>query len=92
MLVKLSQDGNISLNEYQQILKEIEHYRQIKQQIRQKTKRVTDAITQEQRQQILDEGKKQGKEDFFKANRKYFQYPGCQCHIDYELPPKYDDS
>ena len=52
---------------------------------------VTDAITEEQRQAILDQGRKEGKGGFFKANRKYFRYPGCQCHIDYELPPKYDD-
>ena len=60
------QDGDISPDEYQRILKEIEHYRQIKQQIRQKTKRITNAINEEQRQAILDQGRKEGKEDFLR--------------------------
>ena len=60
------QDGDISPDEYQRILKEIEHYRQIKQQIRQKTKRITNAINKEQRQAILDQGRKEGKEDFLR--------------------------
>ena len=58
------QDGDISPQEYQRILKEVDHYRQIKQQIRQKTKRATNAITEEQRQAILDQGRKEGREAF----------------------------
>ena len=60
------QDGDISPDEYQRILKEIEHYRLLKEQIRTKSKRVTDAITEEQREAILNEGRKQGKQDFLK--------------------------
>ena len=83
------QDGDISPDEYQRILKEIEHYRQIKQQIRQKTKRVTDAINEEQRQAILDQGRKEGKEDFLRqiANTSGI-LPSHTCRLP---PPKYDD-
>ena len=41
--------------------------------------------------QILDEGKKQGKEDFLKQIANTSGIQTCKCHIDYELPPKYDD-
>ena len=46
------------------MLKEVEHYRVLKDQIRTKSKRVTDAISAEQREAILQEGRKQGKDDF----------------------------
>ena len=60
------QDGDISPQEYQRIIKEVEYYRHIKQEIRQKSKRITDALTEEQRQAILDCGRKEGKEDFLR--------------------------
>jgi len=58
------QDGDISPEEYRRILQEIEHYRLMKQQIRQKAKKVTNTINEEQRQAILDQGRKEGKEAF----------------------------
>ena len=63
---KAHDDANISHQEFQFILKEIEHYRILKEQIRTKSKRVTDAITKEQREAILKEGREQGKADFLR--------------------------
>ena len=51
---KAHEDANVSHQEFQFILKEIEHYRILKEQIRTKSKRVTDAITEEQREAILE--------------------------------------
>ena len=42
---------------YQFILKEKEHYRKIKEEIRAKSKKAADKITAEQRKEILKEGK-----------------------------------
>ena len=66
LVSKAIEDANVSHQEYQLILKEVEHYRSLKEQIRTKSKRVTDAISAEQREAILQEGRKQGKDDFLK--------------------------
>ena len=63
---KAVEDIDISHQEFQFILKEIEHYRLLKKEIRVKSKRVADAITTEQREAILAQGRKQGKDDFLK--------------------------
>jgi hypothetical protein len=59
-------DAHISHIEYQFILNEATHYREMKQQIRTKSKRVVDAITAEQRETILAEGREQAKQDFLR--------------------------
>ena len=61
---KAVEDSHISHQEYQLILKEIEHYRKIKEQIRTKSKKTTDAITAEQREEILRQGREEGKQAF----------------------------
>ena len=61
----------------------------MKEEIRTKSKKTTDAITAEQREAILAQGRKEGREGFFKENRRFFRYPTCQCHVNYELPPAY---
>ncbi|WP_171480125.1 hypothetical protein, partial [Acinetobacter baumannii] len=66
LISKAVEEANISHDEYQFILKEVEHYRTLKEQIRTKSKRVVDAITAEQREAILAEGRKQGKRDFLR--------------------------
>ena len=66
LISKAVEDAHISHQEYQFILKEVEHYRTLKEQIRTKSKRVVDAITAEQREAILAEGRKQGKQDFLR--------------------------
>ena len=66
LVSKAIEDANISHQEYQLILKEVEHYRVLKEQIRTKSKRITDAITEEQREAILAQGRKEGRDDFLK--------------------------
>ena len=60
------QDAHISQQEFERILKEIEHYRDMKEDIRRKTKKRVSTITTEQKLAIFNQGKKQGKEDFLK--------------------------
>jgi len=89
LVSKAVEDAHVSHEEYQFILKEVEQYRVIKEQIRTKSKRLTSTITAEQREAILAQGREQGKQDFFTKNRRYFRYPTCQCHISFEPPPEY---
>jgi len=89
LVSKAVEDAHVSHEEYQFILKEVEQYRVIKEQIRTKSKRLTSTITAEQREAILAQGREQGKQDFFTKNRRYFRYPICQCHISFEPPPEY---
>ena len=62
LVSKAVKDSHIDHQEYLLILKEVEHYRTMKEEIRTKSKKTTDAITAEQREEIL----KQGREDFLK--------------------------
>ena len=63
---KAIEDSQISHQEYQLILKEVEHYRTMKEQIRTKFKKKTDAITAEQREEILKQGREEGRDAFLK--------------------------
>ena len=64
LVSKAIEDAHVSHKEYQLILKEVEHYRAMKEEIRTKSKKTTDAITAEQREKILKQGRKEGKQDF----------------------------
>ncbi len=64
LVSKSVEDASISHKEYQFILKEVEKYRVLKEQIRTKSKRVVDSITAEQRENILAQGRKEGKQAF----------------------------
>ena len=66
LISKAIEDTQISHDEYHFILKEIEHYRVMKEQIRIKSKKVADAITAEQREAILAQGREEGKQDFLR--------------------------
>ena len=61
---KAVEDSRISHQEYQLILKEVEHYRKMKDDIRTKSKKTTHAITAEQRGKILKQGREEGKQAF----------------------------
>ena len=63
---KAINDGHISPEEFQRVIHEKQRYLLLKQGIRAKTKRVTDTINAEQRRAILDQGRKEGKEDFLR--------------------------
>ena len=66
LVSKAIEDANISHEEYRFVLKEVEHYRKMKEEIRTKSKKTTDAISAEQREAILAQGREQGKKDFLK--------------------------
>ena len=58
------QDGDISPNEFHKLLQEIEKYRKLKADIRNQAKAKVKEITKEQREELLEQGRKEGKEDF----------------------------
>ena len=64
LVSKAVEDSHIDHQEYQLILKEVEHYRTMKEEIRTKSKKTTDAITAEQREAILAQGRKEGQQAF----------------------------
>ena len=66
LVSKAIEDAHVSHEEYQLILKEVEHYRAMKEQIRTKSKKTTNAITAEQREEILKQGREEGRDAFLK--------------------------
>ena len=64
LVSKAVKDSHIDHQEYQLILKEVEHYRTMKEEIRTKSKKTTDAITAEQREAILAQGREEGQQAF----------------------------
>ena len=60
------QDGNISPFEFHKVLQEVEKYRQLKAYIRNQTNAKVKQIAKEQREEILEQGRKEGKEDFLR--------------------------
>ena len=56
LVSKAIKNAHISHEEYEFILKEIKHYRKIKQEIRTKSKKATNKISTEQREAILAQG------------------------------------
>ena len=66
LVSKAVEDSHIDHQEYQLILKEVEHYRVMKEEIRTKSKKTTDAISTEQREEILKQGRQEGQQAFLK--------------------------
>ena len=58
------QDGDISPTEFHKVLQEVEKYRKLKADIRNQAKAKIKQITKEQREELLEQGRKEGKEDF----------------------------
>ena len=58
------QDGDISPNEFHKVLQEVEKYRKLKADIRNQAKVKVKEITKEQREELLEQGRKEGKENF----------------------------
>ena len=71
------QDGDISPTEFHKVLQEVEKYRKLKADIRNQAKANIKQITKEQRDKVLEHGRKEGKGRFFTKNCKFFRYPGC---------------
>ena len=69
------QDGNISFIEFHKVLQEVEKYRNLKTDIRNQAKAKVKQITKEQREELLERGRKEGKKDFL---RKIANISGIQ--------------
>ena len=64
------QDGNISPTEFHKVLQEVEKYRKLKADIRNQAKAKVKQITKEQREEILEQRRKEGKEIFLRQFAK----------------------
>ena len=60
------EEGDISLTEFHKVLQEREKYRKLKADIRNQTKAKVKQIEKEQREEILEQGRKEGKEIFLR--------------------------
>ena len=60
------QDGDISSIKFHKVLHEVEKYRKLKADIRNQAKAKVKQITKEQREELLEQGRKEGKEDFLR--------------------------
>ena len=80
------QDGDNSSIDFHQVLQEVEKYRKLKATARSQAQVKVKQIMKEQQEELLEQGRKEGKEDFL---HKYSRYPGCQCHLKHEAPPPY---
>ena len=61
------QDGDISPTEFHKVLQEVEKYPKLKADIRNQPKaKITKQITKTQREELLKQGIKEGKEDFLR--------------------------
>ena len=58
------QDGDISPTEFHKVLQEVEKYCKLKADIRNRTKANVKQIEKEQQEELLEQGRKEGKEDF----------------------------
>ena len=60
------QDRDISSIEFHKVLQEVEKYRNLKADISNLARTKVKQITKEQREELLEQGKKEGKEDFLR--------------------------
>ena len=60
------QDGDISPTKFREVLQEVEKYYKLKADIRNQARGKVKEITKEQPEEILEEGRKDGKEDFLR--------------------------
>ena len=63
---KAMQDGDISPNEFHKVLQEVEKYCKRNADIRNQAKAKVKEITKEQPEELLEQGRKEGKEDFLR--------------------------
>ena len=78
LVSKAVEDAHVSHEEYQLILKEVEHYRKMKEEIRSKSKKTTDSITAEQREEILKQGREEGQKAFLEKIAASSGIPTCR--------------
>ena len=63
------QDGDISTTEFHKVLQEVEKYRKLKADIRNQAKTNVKEITKQQQEEILEQGRKEGKTVYEKLQR-----------------------
>ena len=63
------QDGDISPTEFHKVLQEVERHCKLKADIRNQVKAKVKEISKEQQEEILEQGRKEGKEDFLRKIR-----------------------
>ena len=66
MISQAIQDGDISPIEFHKVLPEVEKYCKLKADIRNQTKTKVKQITKEQREELLEQGRKEGQEHFLR--------------------------
>ena len=67
IISKAIEDSNISIEEFKNVLKEVEKFREIKDEIRTKTDKNPQDLTKKQHDEIFKLGKKQRKKDFLEV-------------------------
>ena len=60
------QDGDISPTEFHKVLQEVEKYRKCNANVRNQAKAKVKQITKKQWEELLEQGRKEGKEDFLR--------------------------
>ena len=60
------QDGDISSSEFHKVLQEVEKYRKLKSNIRNQANAKVKQIIKVQREELLEQGRKEGKEDILR--------------------------
>ena len=79
------QHGDISPTEFHKVLQEVEKYRKHKAYIRNQAKAKVKEITKEQREEILEQGRKEGKEDFLRKIANTSGIQGVSAILDTKL-------
>ena len=79
------QDGDISPTEFHKVLQEVEKYRRLKADIRNQAKAKLKQITKEQQEEILEQGRKEGKEDFLRKIANTSGIQGVSAILDTKL-------
>ena len=82
-------DGRVSDLEFEWILSELEKYKALKQELRHKAKKKTDAISNDQREAILAQGREESRNAFLKQLANTSTIPNANAHK--VQPPSYDD-
>ena len=76
IISKAMQDRDISYIDFHKVLQEVEKYRKIKANIRNQTKAKVKQITNKQQEELLEQGRKEGKDDLL---QKIANTSGIQC-------------
>ena len=72
------QDGEISPAEFHNVLQEVEKYRKLKNDIRNKTKAKVKQVEKEKWEEIFEPGRKEGREDFLQQTANFSGTQGAK--------------